>query len=89
MNFDSTYIRHFDLPEEDVDGDVLVPYSGVYDVGEPGLAYSFARNGNLARVSVGSKLEPQSSPSPLDTSLLQANTEAILKLTDTLERIFK
>ena len=51
--FDRTYIRHFDLPEQCVDGWLGVLYSCVDVDGEPGLYYSYARCDSRARVAVG------------------------------------
>lgn len=51
--FERTYARHFDLPEQRIDGFVCVPDSYVYDDGQPSLSYSYARLGDHARVSVG------------------------------------
>lgn len=65
LNFDTTYIRHFDLPEKRFGGWLSVPSSYVYDVGEPNLYGSDAERGSNARLAVGEKLEPLSSSSPL------------------------
>lgn len=51
--FDRTYIRHFDLPEQGIDGWLRVPFSFVDGVGGPRLNFSNAQHGSLARVAVG------------------------------------
>ena len=52
-DYDSTLIRHFDLEDVLVDGDVLVPASVVDGVGKPGLDNSDAGLALDWRVSVG------------------------------------
>lgn len=51
--FGFTPIRYFDLPEKQLDGWSLVPFSCVYDDGEPFLGRSLAGGVHGARVSVG------------------------------------
>lgn len=51
--FGRTYIRHFDLPEQRLDGDLCVPYSYVCDDGGPYLRVSYARLDGFGRVAVG------------------------------------
>lgn len=52
-DFGLTYIRHFDLPDQSVDGYSLVPGSCVLDDGRPSLGGSDADFANGARLSVG------------------------------------
>ena len=51
--FDRTYIRHFDLTEQKLDGRWFVPGSFVNGSGRPDLYYSGAQDGSSARVLVG------------------------------------
>jgi hypothetical protein len=54
--FDTTYIRHFDLPVQRVDVSRCVPFSSVFSGGSPYLYFSFAVSDDyvdFARVAVG------------------------------------
>lgn len=68
LDFDSTYIRHFDLPQQRVGSWLLVPDSYVGDVGQPDLGYSVAERDDGGRLAVGenSTLAPSTPGAPLD-----------------------
>lgn len=51
--FDRTYVRHFDLPPQQVEGNSVVPCSYVLDDGEPNLVSSLAEDQRSARLLVG------------------------------------
>lgn len=91
LNFNSTYIRHFDLEPKAVGGWSRVPLSYVDSDGEPFLRNSVADSVVGARLAVGSTSTLDtplpSSAVPL-SSALQENTEALNQLNDTLKGIF-
>lgn len=89
LNFNSTYIRHFDLPERRFDGVGLVPFSDVSDDGKPNLNDSNARYDFVARVSVGKNLNLKPSLETSSSTDLQENTEAIKELTKVINRYIK
>lgn len=51
--FDRTYIRHFDLPEQRIDGGVYVLSSYVYNDGKPNVNVSIVRYDRSGRALVG------------------------------------
>lgn len=70
FDFSTTYIRHFDLPEQRLGDFWFVPYSFVYDNGLLIVSRSSVQNDYAGRVSVGGKLESYSSPSEAPFSLV-------------------
>lgn len=101
LDFDSTYIRHFNLPEQRFGVFQDLPSSYVFNDGRPYFSGSLADDRGRARVAVGSKLEASSSSSatalssPADYAHdtlaveLLKNTDALNRLNETLERVFK
>lgn len=89
LNFDHTYIRHFDLEAKLLGGHLCVPRSCVDRGGEPVLYRSGAAGGVDARLAVGSNLNLALSPLPLELSKLTENTQALRELNETLKGIFK
>lgn len=53
LDFNSTYVRHFNLDPKSIGGSLCVPNSYVAGYGKPYLYNSNARGGNYGRVSVG------------------------------------
>lgn len=94
LDLEKTYIRHFDLEPKAIVGWSRVPFSYVNYVGKPYLGIALAVYEDKARLAVGveaSVLESSALPSAISFSSteLQANTEALNRHSDLLERIFK
>lgn len=88
MNFDSTYIRHFNLEAKNMFGWGTLPDSRVGDGGEAYLSGSVAAYDGHGRFALGSDLNL--APTPLSsTSDLIENTEAIRELTATLRKVYR
>lgn len=86
LDFDSTYIRHFDLPAKRLGGWLRVPSSFVSAGGGPDLNVSYAESDNGARLAVGENLKFDAPAEPLDletrVSMLE---EQMAKLREALQ----